>query len=59
MDHDYLLARYPAIVAVIEDSVIVTGTVRESAAIELAALVAEVERLRAEREADREMLEGM
>jgi uncharacterized small protein (DUF1192 family) len=53
MDRDYLFERYPAIVTMIEGGVFSIGSVRESAAIELAALVAEVERLRAEREADR------
>jgi hypothetical protein len=42
---DDLQARYPAIVACIEDSAIVTGSVRESAAIELAGIATHLDSL--------------
>jgi hypothetical protein len=42
---DDLQARYPAIVACIEDSAIVAGSVRESAAIELAGIATHLDSL--------------
>lgn len=48
-DREKLRERVPAIVACIEDSVIVTGTVRESAACELVELLDELARVEGER----------